>query len=203
MARRRARLPDRTRRAGRGPRAGSRAPSTARCPAGFLASLSLPAYDVPEDVLIGHDSTRLPDWEPWPAERPDWLTFSNGREHIRIGNVNRTPLENTLGIDLIYRHVEADTFVLIQYKRMKREVEVVGSIAQMSSSDARWTACEKLIRSSRHIPLPQGLGASTLSATMSSLSGSPTNSTRIEIDSSPASTFRSHTWTGFRPTSPL
>jgi len=88
---------------------------------GFLASLAPRVYEAHEDALLHHDSTRLPDWQLLLGERPDWLTFTNGREHIRVGNVNLTPLENTLGVDLIYRHMEADTFVLVQYKRMKRD----------------------------------------------------------------------------------
>jgi hypothetical protein len=86
-------------------------------PRGFLASLK---YQPSEDVLVAHDAVRFPDWDVLPGGRPDWTVFSNGRSHMRVGNVNRTSLEHTLGVDLIYRHVEADTTILVQYKRMKR-----------------------------------------------------------------------------------
>lgn len=85
---------------------------------GFLASL---AYETPEDVLVSHDATRFPDWTARPGGRPDWISFSDGENHIRIGNVNKTKLENTLGVDLIYRHIEAENLVLVQYKRMRKD----------------------------------------------------------------------------------
>lgn len=87
---------------------------------GFLAGLS---YDTPEDVLLGHDAIRLPSWRALPSERPDWLIFTDGEQRIRIGNVNRTKLENVLGVDLIYRHLDADMFVLVQYKRFRQSID--------------------------------------------------------------------------------
>ena len=85
---------------------------------GHLKSLR---YEPPEDVLIAHDAARLPDWKSKSSNAPDWLLFSDGQQHIRIGNVNRTPLESVLGVDLIYRHIEANTFILVQYKKMAQD----------------------------------------------------------------------------------
>jgi hypothetical protein len=85
---------------------------------GFLASL---AYDTPEDMLVAHDPGRFPEWDALPGGRPDGIDFTNGRSHVRVGNVNHTKLENVLGVDLIYRHIEANTTVLVQYKRMRRD----------------------------------------------------------------------------------
>ncbi len=85
---------------------------------GFLASL---AYETPEDVLVPHDAFRFPDWTARPGGRPDWITFGDGEHHICIGSVNKTKLENVLGVDLIYRHIEADSLVLVQYKRMRKD----------------------------------------------------------------------------------
>lgn len=64
---------------------------------------------------------RFPDWTVRPGGRPDWITLTDGQNNVRIGNVNKTKLENTLGVDLIYRHVEADTLILVQYKRMRKD----------------------------------------------------------------------------------
>lgn len=85
---------------------------------GFLSRI---AYDTPEDLLVPHDASRFPGWEALPGGRPDWIDFSDGESHIRIGNVNHTKLEMVLGVDLIYRHIDADTTVLVQYKRMQKE----------------------------------------------------------------------------------
>lgn len=85
---------------------------------GYLAGL---AYAPSEDALLAYDASRFPDWNILGGKRPDWAVFTDGRRHLRVGNVNRTPLEHVLGVDLIYRHLEADTFVLVQYKRMRHE----------------------------------------------------------------------------------
>lgn len=81
----------------------------------YLSSL---AYAPRESALLGHDSTRFGDFELSSGTRPDWQEFTDGQVSLRIANVDKTPLEETLGVDLIYRHLDADTFVLVQYKRM-------------------------------------------------------------------------------------
>ncbi|GAA0905313.1 hypothetical protein [Virgisporangium aurantiacum] len=89
-------------------------------PGGFLPGLG---YEPHEDVLLAYDAARFPNWSVLPSDRPDWLVFGDGTSHIRVGSVNNTSLENTLGVDLIYRHVEANTFVLVQYKRMSKDAK--------------------------------------------------------------------------------
>lgn len=81
----------------------------------YLARLR---YAPREEILSGYDALRFPAWQPLPSGRIDWTTFSDGRHQMRIGNVNSTPLERVLGVDLIYRHLGADSFVLVQYKKM-------------------------------------------------------------------------------------
>lgn len=85
---------------------------------GYLKSLS---YTPREEVLIAHDAVRFPGWQALPGGEPDWLRFSDGTRHLRIANVDATPLERRLGVDLLYHHVEADTFVLVQYKKMTKD----------------------------------------------------------------------------------
>lgn len=84
----------------------------------YLDNLS---YEPRERALVNYDAVRFPDWQLQSGGDPDWLIFSDGEQHLRIGNVDSTPLEEVLGVDLIYRHVDADTFVLVQYKRMVKE----------------------------------------------------------------------------------
>jgi hypothetical protein len=47
------------------------------------------------------------------------LTDAAGSEYLTILNCNRQPLERTLGVDMIYYNHRFDSFVLVQYKRMK------------------------------------------------------------------------------------
>lgn len=81
----------------------------------YLSSLTYPPR---ESALLGHDATRFGDFELSGGTRPDWQEFTDGQVSLRVANVDKTPLEETLGVDLIYRHIDADTFVLVQYKRM-------------------------------------------------------------------------------------
>lgn len=46
------------------------------------------------------------------------VLLTDGIEYLTILNCNRQPLEQTLGVDLIYYSHRFDSFVLVQYKRM-------------------------------------------------------------------------------------
>jgi len=72
-------------------------------------------------MLSGYDAYRFPGWQLAGATRLDWTNFSDGHHQLRVGNVNATRLERVLGVDLIYRHIDNDTFVLVQYKKMTRD----------------------------------------------------------------------------------
>jgi hypothetical protein len=55
-------------------------------------------------------------------ERPNGMVhFSRGAERLTVLNVNRRPLEQLTGADLIYHNETHDSFVLVQYKTMSRE----------------------------------------------------------------------------------
>jgi hypothetical protein len=66
---------------------------------GFLRNL---AYEAHEDVLLAYDAARFPGLTALPSERPDWILFGDDCSHIRVASVNNTPLEQTVGVDLIY-----------------------------------------------------------------------------------------------------
>ena len=61
------------------------------------------------------------------------VTLTNGTEQITILNCNRQPLEQALGMDLIYYSHRFQAFVLVQYKRM---VDEGGSPGYRPYSDA-------------------------------------------------------------------
>ena len=46
------------------------------------------------------------------------VVLTDGNEYLTILNCNRQPLEQTLGVDLVYYSHRFDSFVLVQYKRM-------------------------------------------------------------------------------------
>lgn len=94
-------------------------PSTAATPS-FLNRLS--HYDVREDVQINFDAVTFPGFKVAHSEvfGAVQLVNSSGQQ-LTIMNCNRQPLEQTLGVDLIYYSHAYRSFVLVQYKRLKSE----------------------------------------------------------------------------------
>ena len=98
----------------------------------FLQSWSPTRADVPflagipdraelEDHLIAHDIERFSSWFPSATSQLAWRVFSNGRRRMFIMNANRTAIEHTLGVDVVYWNEDEGAFVLVQYKKMKRD----------------------------------------------------------------------------------
>ncbi len=94
-------------------------------PAPFLRGLA----DVPvlEDIMIQKDKTTFGDWIAGPEDRVGSVEMrrANG-ERLTIINVNRTRVEETLGVDLIYYSHKYKSFVMVQYKTMYREEDADG-----------------------------------------------------------------------------
>lgn len=74
-----------------------------------------------EDLQINHDSFHFPGMESIRTNVIGSVTFTSGRNRLTIINCNRQPLEQTLGVDLIYYSHVYDAFVMVQYKRMTKE----------------------------------------------------------------------------------
>jgi len=92
-------------------------PSKTAPVAPFLARIK--SASVREDPQIAHDQTTFPGMEV--AQRYQIgasLVLKDRGEYLTILNCNRQPLEETLGVDLIYYSHHFDSFVLVQYKRM-------------------------------------------------------------------------------------
>lgn len=87
-----------------------------RQPAPFLRSLS--QARLREDTMISHDASIFAGWSVVERYRVGAVEFGNSSQRVTIFNVNRTPIETTLGTDLLYYHHQYRAFVLVQYKRM-------------------------------------------------------------------------------------
>ena len=48
-------------------------------------------------------------------------TFQRRGHALTVANVNRTPIERVLGVDLLYFQEEYHSFIFVQYKRMTRD----------------------------------------------------------------------------------
>jgi hypothetical protein len=111
-----------------------------------------------EDPQINHDHTAFPGMSILQRDVVSAVTLTDGSEQITILNCNRQPLEQTLGVDLIYYSHRFEAFVLVQYKRM---VSRSGQPEYRPNSDpnhakemARMKSVEKLLSSSKLHSLP-------------------------------------------------
>jgi hypothetical protein len=86
----------------------------------FLAGLK--SVHVREDQILAHDARVFPGWNLIAHQQVGAATFRKGRgEYLTIYNVNRTPVEGAIGVDLVYYNYRYAAYVLVQYKRLVRD----------------------------------------------------------------------------------
>ena len=83
--------------------------------------MALQNSDLPEDLGIAHDARVFDGWVPNGVAVVGATTFERGDKALTVANVNRTRIENVLGVDLLYFPEEYRAFVFVQYKRMVRD----------------------------------------------------------------------------------
>jgi hypothetical protein len=76
---------------------------------------------VREDPAIQHDASVFGDWNQLARYQVGAVMFEDRGERVTVINVNRHPVERSLGVDLIYYTHRFDAYVLIQYKSLRRE----------------------------------------------------------------------------------
>ena len=81
----------------------------------FLKGLS--SVSIREDTMIIHDSRVFGDWEFSSGVITGAIELKNKSQRLTLMNVNRLPLEETLGVDLIYYFHKYQSYVMVQYKR--------------------------------------------------------------------------------------
>jgi len=106
-----------------------------------------------EDQAIDYDAGRFLDFER--IERPNGMVqFSRGEERLTVLNVNRRPLEQLTGADLIYHNETHGSFVLVQYKTMSREEDDDGKtrLVYRPTSDANLASELERMRALAEVP---------------------------------------------------
>ncbi len=78
-----------------------------------------------EDQMIKHDASIFSNWELVAQTRVGETIFRSESHVVTIMDVNRTAIEHTLGVDLLYYVRPQHTFLMIQYKRMVKEEDGV------------------------------------------------------------------------------
>lgn len=87
-----------------------------------LAGIKPTDYEVD---LIDHDSRAFPGWTPQPSHRVGVRVFSDGVRRMEITSINALPQEGRLGVDLIYYHCQSRSLILVQYKRLVDNKEML------------------------------------------------------------------------------
>jgi hypothetical protein len=84
----------------------------------FLEGLE--AANVLEDTIVGHDAQVFGDWykDQDKSYQIGVATFLKQGQRLSVMNVNRTPVEKALGVDLLYYHHQFQAYIMVQYKRM-------------------------------------------------------------------------------------
>jgi hypothetical protein len=72
-----------------------------------------------EDNVVHMDASRLPGFDVISADVTGRAVFQRGDERLVIYTANRLPLEQMLGVDLIYINETRGNIVMIQYKMLE------------------------------------------------------------------------------------
>jgi hypothetical protein len=76
-----------------------------------------------EDQMITNDLMKLPGYEILKTSAHNSVVFGNSQSKLTVVVANRLPLEEQLGVDLIYFNETFHCFLMIQYKTMEKERE--------------------------------------------------------------------------------
>ena len=83
--------------------------------------MALQNSDLPEDLGIAHDARVSDGWVPRGVPVVGATRFERSGQALMVANVNRTRIENVLGVDLLYFQEAYHSFIFVQYKRMSRD----------------------------------------------------------------------------------
>ncbi|MEU0963598.1 hypothetical protein ABZ328_29245 [Micromonospora aurantiaca] len=73
-----------------------------------------------EDDLLAEDLRRFDPHNQLQMRSASVARFTSDRFALTVMNVNRKPLEQALGVDLVYYDEVAQIFTLVRYKRLVR-----------------------------------------------------------------------------------
>ena len=74
-----------------------------------------------EDFVIEHHARSIPGFALSKSDLTGRAIFRKDREVLEVITANRSPLEEVLGVDLIYLNAIMQNIVMIQYKMLERE----------------------------------------------------------------------------------
>lgn len=86
---------------------------------GAVSSLSEVGASVLEDNVIAKDASWIPGFGLIKKQVTGKAVFSTGTEHLEVYTANKGPLEEMLGVDLIYVNESMGAIVMVQYKMLE------------------------------------------------------------------------------------
>lgn len=84
----------------------------------FIQRLRHSNLDVIEDSMIQHDIISFPGLRALSPAIIGAIKLKTDSGTLTVLNANRTNIEKTLGVDLVYYNHQFESFVLVQYKRL-------------------------------------------------------------------------------------
>lgn len=97
-------------------------PSGAMASALYVADdqeTALAGYSILEDAVIEHDARVVPEFTLSESDLTGRAVFRKDSEMLEVITANKRPLENALGIDLIYLNAIKQNIVMVQYKMLE------------------------------------------------------------------------------------
>ena len=105
-----------------------------------------------EDNVVSADASQLPGFDAIASDVTGRTVFERGAERLIIYTANRLPLEEMLGVDLIYINETKGNIVMVQYKMLEEERQRGRFIDWLFRPDTQFQV--ELAR--MQIPAPQG-----------------------------------------------
>ena len=88
---------------------------------GAISGLGMVGTHHYEDNVVSADASQLPGFDAIASDVTGRTVFERGAERLIIYTANRLPLEEMLGVDLIYINETKGNIVMVQYKMLEEE----------------------------------------------------------------------------------
>ena len=88
---------------------------------GATSGLGMVGTHLYEDNVVRADASQLPGFDAVASDVTGRTVFERGGEQLIIYTANRFPLEEMLGVDLIYINETKGNIVMVQYKMLEEE----------------------------------------------------------------------------------
>ncbi|MEZ5551539.1 MAG: hypothetical protein R3E82_11660 [Pseudomonadales bacterium] len=80
---------------------------------------ALGRVNIREDAVIEHDARTVPEFELIGSDFTGRAIFEDGVDRLEVITANKRPLEQVLGVDLVYFNATKQNIVMVQYKMLE------------------------------------------------------------------------------------